>query len=245
MSPAPAPDRGRVVTCAAALLAASLVLTACSVPTSLRGGRISPDDDDVTTVLLVKPDIQLTELTAAGIEQPMAEWTVAGIGNVEQALADFMARRRAAMVPYQPPDDDPGQLDEHSQLLKLHRMVGKSIEYHMYDQFFALPTKPTLDWSLGEGARTLGADNGADYALFIYLRDSYATTGRLAAMALMAFLYRAPVMQGGVQAGFASLVDLRTGDVVWFNHLSRSTGDLRTPEPAREAIEILLYGIPL
>jgi hypothetical protein len=38
-------------------------------------------------------------------------------------------------------------------------------------------------------------------------------------------------IMGGVQSGFASLVDLRTGDIVWFNQLGRATGDLRSRSP--------------
>jgi hypothetical protein len=47
------------------------------------------------------------------------------------------------------------------------------------------------------------------------------------------------------QQGFASLVDLETGDVVWFNHLFSTVGDLREPEPARDAIDTLLEGSPV
>ena len=41
-------------------------------------------------------------------------------------------------------------------------------------------------------------------------------------------------LAGGSQTGYASLVDLRTGRVVWFNNLARGFGDLREPEPARK-----------
>ena len=49
---------------------------------------------------------------------------------------------------------------------------------------------------------------------------------------------------GGVQVGYASLVDLRNGDVVWFNKLQRGFGDLREAGPARESIEALMSGYP-
>ncbi len=84
---------------------------------------------------------------------------------------------------------------------------------------------------------------GADYALFVFMRDSYASAGRVAVIAVAALL--GVGMQGGVQLGFASLVDLRTGEVMWFNRLVSGVGDLRTPEPARQAIESLLTDVPL
>ena len=45
--------------------------------------------------------------------------------------------------------------------------------------------------------------------------------------------------------GFASLVDLRDGDIMWFNFLASASGDLRRKAPARKAIRKLLDGIPL
>jgi hypothetical protein len=40
--------------------------------------------------------------------------------------------------------------------------------------------------------------------------------------------------------GFASLVDLETGDIVWFNRLARAHGDLRTPDAAAETVKALV-----
>jgi hypothetical protein len=51
--------------------------------------------------------------------------------------------------------------------------------------------------------------------------------------------------QGGTQSGFASLVDLQTGEVIWFNRLLRGVGDLREPKGAGEALEILFEDVPL
>ena len=47
-------------------------------------------------------------------------------------------------------------------------------------------------------------------------------------------------MPGGTQVGFASVVDLKTGDIVWFNRLLRPQGDLRTPEAAAETVRALV-----
>ena len=49
---------------------------------------------------------------------------------------------------------------------------------------------------------------------------------------------------GGAQVGYASLVDLRTGQVLWFNRLARLSGDLREPEKATETLEALLENFP-
>jgi hypothetical protein len=49
---------------------------------------------------------------------------------------------------------------------------------------------------------------------------------------------------GGMQVGYASLVDLNTGQIVWFNRLMRGTGDLREPEKAAETLNVLLARFP-
>ena len=51
-------------------------------------------------------------------------------------------------------------------------------------------------------------------------------------------------LAGGQQAGFASLVDLDTGNIVWFNRLQRGTGDLRTLDAARGSVSALMTEFP-
>jgi hypothetical protein len=48
------------------------------------------------------------------------------------------------------------------------------------------------------------------------------------------------IPSGGVQAAFASLVDLKTGQVVWFNFLASQTGDIRTADGAETMVTALL-----
>jgi hypothetical protein len=49
---------------------------------------------------------------------------------------------------------------------------------------------------------------------------------------------------GGAQIGYASLVDLNNGRVLWFNRLLRATGDLREPDKAAETLNALLDQFP-
>jgi hypothetical protein len=45
------------------------------------------------------------------------------------------------------------------------------------------------------------------------------------------------------QTGYASLIDLETGDVVWLNRVSEGCSDLRTADALRRTLELLLTGI--
>jgi hypothetical protein len=122
-------------------------------------------------------------------------------------------------------------------------VVGRAIQTHLY-LGLTLPNKgKALDWTIGTGAATLRDRYGADYALFIFVRDSYATAGR--ALFMIGAAMFGVGIPGGQQVGFASLVDLRTGQIVWFNQLASSSGDLRTAAPAQKTVDALLKGLPL
>jgi len=136
---------------------------------------------------------------------------------------------------------DAGPENELRQLHLLNQAV--SISILNYGRAGSLRNKHgKFDWTLGPGVSALREATGADYALFTYIRDSYTSGGRVA-MRVIAFLLLGGDIGGGVQTGLASLVDLRTGQVVWHNLLIDQTGDLRDPAGARETAGDLLKGI--
>jgi hypothetical protein len=134
---------------------------------------------------------------------------------------------------------------------RLFQAVGSAIIVHRYFGL-RLPTKRRqgLDWTLGEDAIALGRATGMDYALFLSATDAHASSGRTALQVLgiagCLIGFCAP-QGGGSQSAYASLVDLRTGDVVWFNILQTGSqlpgvafGDIRTPEGAAQMVERLI-----
>lgn len=195
-------------------------------------------------VLLMPPDVEISELTASGLTEPNAAWTQTARASIADALNGFFAERAVTLVPYRSREADAAYDTAHLQTVMLHEAVGGAILVHKYSEPFALPTKKdAFDWTLGEGVASLRADYDADYALFPYFRESFASGGRVALIVVGA-LFGVGV-PGGRQVAFASLVDLRTGDVVWFNTLVSGGGDLRTPDGARTAIGGLLEELPL
>jgi hypothetical protein len=108
-----------------------------------------------------------------------------------------------------------------------------------------LPSKgngEVFDWSLGPDISSLADKYEADYALFVYYRDYQASGGRVAFAILAAAA--GGVVQTGSEHGFASLVDLRTGDVVWFNVVGAGSGELREVTGATAAVKTLFKDIP-
>lgn len=194
-------------------------------------------------VVLMPIDIELTQLTAAGLEEPKAEWTAAARHHVNAALTTAMAERGLTLHPYKKPKSRKRAYRDE-QLEKLHNTVGGTVLFHHYNQMAWLPTKQgKMDWTLGKTARSLGNEQNAEFALFVFLRDSYGTSGRKAAMVVGSIIGAG--IKAGERVGYASLVDLRTGDVVWFNVLYSDSGDMRVAEAAREVIDDLITGFPL
>jgi hypothetical protein len=190
-------------------------------------------------VVLATPDIELSELTAGGVDAPRADWTGSAIDFARKDVTEVLAARGVGIVAADTSADP-----RENQIVKLNSAVGQAILLHLYYSPIKLPEKgDALDWTLGPGVQVLRDKYHGDYALFIHVRDSYSSAGRQALMGVSALLL-IPV-PGGFQSGFASLVDLRTGRIVWFNRLLSVNGDMRNADDARDTVGELLQGLPL
>ena len=76
------------------------------------------------------------------------------------------------------------------------------------------------------------------------IRDSYTSSGR-AALRIVGALLLGCDIGGGVQVGVATLVDRRTGQVVWYNLLAKQSGDLRDQEGAATTVRQMLSKLPV
>ncbi|MGY0503690.1 hypothetical protein [Luteimonas sp. e5] len=195
------------------------------------------------SVVMISPDIELYEVGAGGTQEPRRAWSEEARRLYPQAARTLLERqgvqlREDFMIPA-----DAGPESRLRQLELLNQAVSSSIVRYS-GRGSALRNKHgRFEWSLGPGVADLRAATGADYALFTYMRDSYTSSGR-AAMRFIGFLLLGGDIGGGMQVGLASLVDLRTGQVVWHNLLVDQTGDLRTMAGAEETAGDLLKGFP-
>jgi hypothetical protein len=226
-----------------AVVLGAMTLAGCATQSHQQITALKRSGAQQARILLMPMNVQLSEMTAAGLLEPKADWTTAANQHIVTALRAEKAARNIQMADFDENAAPSDKRDDLLQLVKLHGAVGQSIMLHQYVEQFALPTKKgAFDWSLGPNTRTLKEVYNADYALFVFVRDSYASAGRAAMIFVGAVLGIA--VQGGAQVGFASLVDLETGNVVWFNRLARGAGDLRTEPAARETIQTLIAGLP-
>lgn len=220
-----------------------LCLGGCAATTQQAGEGFKRPSGNYRLVVM-KPDISVSVLTAGGMNEPREDWTVTSRDNVLASLKQQQAKRggstQVVFASTSAANDDPAL----AQLDRLHEAVGQSVLLHKYSPGGALPTKQgKFDWTLGKLATDYGAATGYDYALFLYARDSFSSGGRVAlqAVGMLGCVVGVCVMPGGgIQQAFVSLVDLKTGNVVWFNHLVSAVGDIRTPEGADAMVNKLL-----
>jgi len=222
------------------LVLVALTLAACTT-TNTRLAPTVAKPPASARILVVRPDVRLSLLTAAGLPEARADWSAQGQANLESALVREMEAKGYVVKKVDPKDAMAGR---EGQLLRLHEAVGASIITFNYGPY-ALPTKAgTFDWTLGEGASALAETYDADYALFTYGGGSYASSGRVIAMIGLAALGVGIPM--GQQQVFTSLVDLRTGKVVWFNYsIASPNADMRQPAGADSLVGTLVKAAPL
>ncbi len=215
--------------------------------------RLAPGFEQLpagATVVVMPLDVELFNMSAGGVVEPQAEWTVKANGHMKKALVEHFTKTKRTAFHLA----DEG-IPEITDLNQLHSVLAGAIAWH-HVYGLKLPTKDgKLDWSMGDAVAPIAkaalaankTEAGAPaatpptHALFVYVRDSYASAERKAMMIGMAIL--GVGIQGGSQIGYASLVDLSTGRVVWFNHIARASGDLREAEPAVASIEVLMQDL--
>lgn len=226
------------------LLLLAALLSGCTATRSYRASGYTVPLDRAPSIILIEPDVEVGLLTTGGMLEANAEWTAQARASLVAALEAYQSQRGYRMRRVDPRSLPPAEAALFTDYERLHGAVGSAIAQFKYGEV-ELPTKrDRFDWTLGPGAARLGeAAGGGTHALFLVARDSFASTGRVVMNILAAALFGG-IPGGGQRFAYASLVDLRTGDIVWFNVLQSSTGDIRTAEGARSTIETLFRTMP-
>mgnify|MGYP000091290018 FL=1 len=195
---------------------------------------------DSPKILLMPVDIEICELTLAGMCEPSASWTQNSRENIITSFEEILNKRNAILKKYNMNEQ---QNDEIIQLIKLHTQIGQEIINNEYGPF-ELPTKKEFNWTLGKKVKLLKKKYKSDYAIFIFFRDQYSSTERVIYNIITAVLFPGIIPIGGSQIAFASLVNLNNGEVTWFNGYYRSFGDVRDLENARDTVNKLFEEFP-
>lgn len=231
--------------------AASVALGGCVQTRQYADVEFVPPQGDYDLIVM-RPIVQVGSVTTGGLVEPRAEWTEQARANLLAALREEEAGRGGRTRIIERRDDLQNvPAEQVANLERLFIAVGNSIILHRYAGL-TLPTKRRqgIDWTLGEDAVAFGRATDMDYALFIHAEDAIASTGRTAMQILGiagCFVGFCAPSGGSGQAAYASLVDLRTGEVVWFNLLQAGSqvpgvgvSDIRSREGANMMVERLL-----
>ena len=235
-----------------AIAVAALALAGCVQTRQVADVYFTPPQGDYR-LLVMRLDLTVYSLTTGGMAEPRADWTEQARANIIAALRAQQAGRGGDVLVLDRRNALPGvSADEVAEVERLFSAVGQSIVLHKYLGDY-LPTKRGrgLDWTLGQDAVSLGQKTGYDYALFMHAEDQVASTGRVAlgviGLAGCFVGFCAPNVGGATQLDYAVLVDLKTGEVVWFNVVRAGSqvpgikfGELRTPQGAAQMVDRLL-----
>jgi hypothetical protein len=198
-------------------------------------------------ILLFRPSVSVGAQSTGGMFEPNAEWTEQGKKNILQALEKLQGRlgNQVILAP-EAYGEDAVAVQEH---MALFAAVSEAVMSYQFFKGNRLPTKKrdndndVFDWSLGKGVADLPGAKDADYALFIYDRDEFGSTGRKI-LQVFALLGPGLYVKSGEHVGYAGLVDLRTGDLLWLNADGQMGGDVREPDGADKRVGQLLEDFP-
>jgi hypothetical protein len=235
-----------------AVAIALATLSGCVQTRQFEDLQFAPPSGDYK-LLVLRPDVTVGSITTGGMVQPRADWTDQARKHIVEALRAEQATRGGNVTIIEHRNALPGIGEQElADVERLNMAVDQSIVDAEY-LGNTLPTKRRrgLEWTLGDEAVKLGQKTGYDYALFMHAEDEVASTGRIAlgvlGLAGCFIGFCAPNIGGQQQLDYASLVDLRTGKVVWFNVVTAGSqvpgikfGDLRTPQGAAQMVDRLL-----
>lgn len=190
------------------------------------------------------------------MEQALAQRTAAGNAATPACVASSDATAPAATpaaaapapCPAAPAGPDPELVA--AQYTALHGAVVTAIIEHKYGLGGGgkLPTKKDdFLFTMGPGTAQLSKIGGGNYGLFVQTYDQFASASRKTmqvAGLLGCAIGFCVIVHGGVHTAYASLVDLDTGNVVWFNLVRGSQGDVRQAKGAHDLAAAILASLP-
>lgn len=194
-------------------------------------------------ILLLRPSVWVGEQSTAGLPEPNADWTAQARELLVQELARRQAEFSNELV------NEPEIVGEDARVFSEHKALFNSVAGSvMTYQFFAgnrLPTRKNkpFEWTLGANSKILADLTGARYGLFVSINDQYGSFGRKLFQVFAAGMFGVSV-KSGQHIGYAGLVDLETGHLVWLNADGEMGGDVRTAEGMQKRVSQLLEEFP-
>jgi hypothetical protein len=248
MSPHGIPKGQFVHRISAGIAASCLVflLTACATgPHALTHASLadSPEKRLPKVVVLVPPEIEVREISAGGVTEKFEEWSRTANDLAHKSLVKQVTNRNLFQLMELPqlPPDAMSALDEYTALYDVVAVNAFVVGRSRDPAWSHIRARP--DYTLGPGLARLAELAGAESALFVIGQDYISSSGRQAMVFLGALMGVALPL--GPTFMTAGLVDLRTGDLLWFDFdLTVGQRDLRKPADMDAIMETLFKNFP-
>lgn len=204
------------------------------------GFRFAPGEK--VRIAVFPPDAEVSELNAAGMALPDANATDKARNALVKSLQSAPAFSHIDWVIVEPAEARKlPSLASHRALFQL--VVDAAIRHHLFATD-PLPTKSTkFQWTLGAEMGAYADKTDASYALFVFTRDTRNSVGKKAMQALSTALGNA--VDRGKHLGYAGLVELKTGELVWLNVNLKMSADFESEAGASVRVGQLLNGFPV
>ena len=192
-------------------------------------------------VLLLPIEIRVHEISVGGVVEKVDDWSDQASANARRYIKS-LANTRAAFEIIEAPalsPEDRAQLDQH---VALYEVVAGSAELARASPIGVWRERAQdFDYTLGPGLRPLAEHTGIDAAMILTGTDYISSAGRKAAMAMGVLLSALTgafiVPRGGVSFVSVGVVDMRTGDLLWFATDQSGTTDLRNEQDMHRLLE--------
>ena len=205
------------------------------------------------TIFVVSPQIDIYELGAGGQSEAIPEWSQIARSNVRQApLNEFAKREQLHVTAWDEQVLAPALRSNYEQSLLLFNIVSEAILTHAISWQNVRPGVRTaffpekarsFTYSLGKDVTELAPD--ADAFLLVRGFDQRSTSGRKALGVLATLIGgggNAARLRGG-NLFSATLVDAKTGDVLWFTYTLKPF-DPRDLEDAQKLVVEFMIDLP-
>ena len=233
------------------LLGVLAVLAGCAATpnTSLHESIAGKAEQRMPRKMLMLPaDIRVHEISAGGVVEKVDEWTINASNHAMKSVREIAGSKSLFELKEAPAlaEAEKQVLDQH---LALYELVAGSADFSKSGPLAPWRERAkNFDYTLGPGLRELAERSDLDAAVIVIGSDYISSTGRKATMALgilaAAFTGVALVPVGGTAYVSVGVVDLRTGNLLWFATSRGQNNDLRQEQQVHAVLEKLFTGYP-
>jgi hypothetical protein len=199
-------------------------------------------------VLLLPVEIRVHEISVGGVVEKVDDWSDQASDNARRYVKS-LANSRAVFEVIEAPalsPEEKAQLDQH---IALYEVVAGSADLARASPIGAWRERAKdFDYTLGPGLKPLADHTGIDAAMILTGTDYISSAGRKAAMAMgvvLGALFGAVIVpQGGSSFVSVGVVDMRTGNLLWFGTDQSGTTDLRNEQDVHRMLEQMFQTYP-